>query len=104
MTKDFESFNPGSNPGETFVLFFALFHKTNVSTLLKMSDNNIIIGKYFISKTVLMSYPRQFYYYNSETKETKTSSYERIIRLLLDEKLDPNTFIEYVYYIDSLEK
>jgi hypothetical protein len=66
-----------------------------------MSDNNIIIGKYTISNAMLMSYPPQFYYYNSETKQVKTASHERIIRLLLDEKLDPNPFIEF---IDSLEK
>lgn len=51
-----------------------------------------------------MSYPRQFSYYNSETKKTKTTSYESVIRLLLDEKLDSTPFIEYVSFIDSLEK
>ncbi len=73
-----------------------------------MSNNqfkdNINIGKYSISNAVLMSYPPQFSYYNSETKQVKIATHERIIRLLLDEKLDPNPFIEFVYYIDSLEK
>ncbi len=65
-----------------------------------MSDNEIIIGKYSISKYVFMSFPPIFSYVNIETKVTKQCYSFEIIKILEDDKLDPTPFLEYLKSVD----
>ena len=58
-------------------------------------NNYIIIGKYKISKTILMSEPCQLYVTNTETNECKLYQEFKLFELLKNEGLDAEPLHEY---------
>lgn len=58
-------------------------------------SNFIIIGKYFISKYIMMSEPAQLYVTNSETNDTKMYYDYKVFELLRGEGLDTKPLEEY---------
>ena len=67
-------------------------------------NNYIIIGKYKISKTILMSEPTQIYVINTETNEYKLCRSDEVFRLLKKEELDAEPLYEYFDEINGTTK
>lgn len=68
-------------------------------------NNYIIIGKYWISKTILMSYPCWMTVINSLTGESKSYCGEdKVFQLLIDEGLDTEPLYEYFDKINGTTK
>ena len=55
----------------------------------------IIIGKYYISKYIMMSEPAQLYVTNSETNETKMYRSDQVFEMLRGDGLDTKPLEEY---------
>ncbi len=68
------------------------------------NSNYIIIGKYWISKTILMCLPCQLYVTNMETNECKLYRSHQIFDLLKYENLDPEPLHEYFDLINGITK
>ena len=66
--------------------------------------NYIIIGKYKISKTILMSEPCQLYVTNTETNKYKLCRSDEVFRLLKKEDLDAEPLHEYFDEINGTTK
>jgi hypothetical protein len=64
----------------------------------------IIIGKYWISKTIMMSEPCQLYVTNIETQEVKIYYEFKMFELLKKEGLDPEPLHEYFDIIHGTTK
>lgn len=67
-------------------------------------NNYIIIGKYCISKFVLMSEPTQLYVTNRETNECKLYQEFKVFELLRNEELDMEPLHEYFDGINGITK
>jgi hypothetical protein len=64
----------------------------------------IIIGKYYISKTMMMSNPIQLYVTNSETGENKSYYDYKVLELLRKEQLDATPLHEYLNKTNGITK
>lgn len=63
---------------------------------MEATDNNqLIIGQYLISKTILMSEPCQLYVTNTETNECKLYRIDEVFKLLKKESHDVEPLHEY---------
>jgi len=67
-------------------------------------NNYIIIGKYWISKTILMSYPPQLSVFDSETNTTKILFDYKVFELLKNEQLDAEPLHEYFDEMNRITK
>jgi hypothetical protein len=56
----------------------------------------IEIGKYSIGKTVLMSCPPQFSFFNNETKTKSNLDHGKILAILRNENLDCTPFLDFL--------
>lgn len=61
-----------------------------------MTDSVIVIGKYCVSKQVLMSEPAQLYVTNMETNERKIYFDIKALHMLWDEGLDADLLHKYL--------
>ena len=64
----------------------------------------IIIGKYYISKSILMSYPCKLSVIDSETKTSKLLNDDKVFELLRNEGLDSEPLHEYFDVINDTTK
>ncbi len=67
-------------------------------------NNYIIIGKYCISKFIMMSEPTQLYVTNRETNECKLYQEFKVFELLRNEGLDAEPLHEYFDGINGTTK
>jgi hypothetical protein len=73
---------------------------------MEATDNSqfIIIGKYWISKMILMSEPTQLYVTNKETNECNMYDDHKVFELLKNEGLDAEPLHEYFDGIHGITK
>ena len=64
----------------------------------------IIIGKYYISKNIMMSFPIQLNVTNSETNECKLYRDYKLFEPLRSEGLDPEPLEDYFDKINGTSK
>ena len=64
----------------------------------------IIIGKYYISKCIMMSFPPQLSVFDSETNEDKVLFVADVFKLLKNEGLDAEPLEEYFDKINWITK
>ena len=67
-------------------------------------NNYIIIGKYYISKTIMMSFPPQLSVFDSETNTVKNLFDSKVFELLRNEGLDAEPLHEYFDKLNELQK
>jgi hypothetical protein len=67
-------------------------------------SNYIIIGKYYISKTIMMSFPPQLSVFDSETNTIKNLFDSKVFELLRNEGLDAEPLHEYFDKLNELQK
>ncbi len=67
-------------------------------------NNYITIGKYCISKHIMMSEPTQLYVTNSETNQSKLYRSDEVFKLLKMEELDAEPLHEYFDEIQRTTK
>jgi hypothetical protein len=67
-------------------------------------DQFIIIGKYYISKFILMIEPPKLYVTNSETKQTNVYFSYKVFELLKNEGLDAEPLHEYFDRMNGITK
>ena len=64
----------------------------------------IIIGKYYISKTIMMSFPPQLSVFDSETNTIKNLFDSKVFELLRNEGLDAEPLHEYFDQLNGTTK
>jgi hypothetical protein len=67
-------------------------------------SNYIIIGKYYISKTIMMSFPPQLSVFDSETNTIKNLFDSKVFELLRNEGLDAEPLHEYFDKLNGTTK
>jgi hypothetical protein len=67
-------------------------------------NNYIIIGKYYISKTIMMSFPPQLSVFDSETNTVKNLFDSKVFELLRNEGLDAEPLHEYFDQLNGTTK
>ena len=67
-------------------------------------NNYIIIGKYYISKTIMMSFPPQLSVFDSETNTIKNLFDSKVFELLRNEGLDAEPLHEYFDQLNGTTK
>jgi hypothetical protein len=67
-------------------------------------NNYIIIGKYYISKTIMMSFPPQLSVFDSETNTVKILFDSKVFELLRNEGLDAEPLHEYFDQLNGTTK
>jgi hypothetical protein len=67
-------------------------------------NNYIIIGKYYISKTIIMSFPPQLSVFNSETNTINNLFDSKVFELLRNEGLDAEPLHEYFDQLNGTTK
>ena len=74
--------------------------------VITKDDNSqfIIIGKYWISKMVMMSEPCQLYVTNRDTNECRNYYSDQLFKLLRNEGLDPEPLDEYFDKLHGITK
>ena len=71
---------------------------------METNDDFINIGKYSISKFIMMSEPCQLYIRNNETNEVNSYYEFKVFELLRSEGLDPEPLHEYFDIINGTTK
>ncbi len=67
-------------------------------------SNYIIIGKYYISKTIMMSFPPQLSVFDSEKNTVKILFDSKVFELLRNEGLDAEPLHEYFDQLNGTTK
>ena len=67
-------------------------------------SNFIIIGKYYISKSIMMSFPPQLLVFDSETNTIKNFFDSKLFELLKNEGLDAEPLHEYFDILNGTTK
>jgi hypothetical protein len=67
-------------------------------------SNYIIIGKYYISKTIMMSFPPQLSVFDSETNTINNLFDSKVFELLRNERLDAEPLHEYFDQLNGTTK
>jgi hypothetical protein len=67
-------------------------------------SNYIIIGKYYISKTIMTSFPPQLSVFDSETNTIKILFDSKVFELLKNEGLDTEPLHEYFDKLNGTTK
>jgi hypothetical protein len=67
-------------------------------------NNYIIIGKYYISKTIMMSFPPQLSVFDSETNTINNLFDSKVFELLRNEGLDAEPLHEYFDQLNGTTK
>lgn len=67
-------------------------------------NNYIIIGKYYISKTIMMTFPPQLSVFDSETNIINNLFDSKVFELLRNERLDAEPLHEYFDQLNGTTK
>ena len=76
-----------------------------IKNMEAINENNfIIIGKYYISKYIMMTEPAQLYVTNTETKQTNMYYDYKVFELLKNEGLNAKPLKEYFDVMNGITK